>query len=193
AGETSLTEAATTEYGNGDGKLQSIITAGSISYAAYGGEIANFWVHLSYSKLIKGSIACAATAAVTCATLPLAGQHFPESAIGVGVVAVSVGSYLYYLTGLYSGFTAATGMTAAAAAATGASVLGLSLVPEEAFALDSKLDDGKPSSGIVTTFNQYAGAVTAPTTAQTSCGATNGDYVLTTTTPVCSLAIRASM
>ena len=192
AGETSLTEAATTEYGNGDGKLQSIITAGSISYAAYGGEIANFWVHLSYSKLIKGSIACAATAAVTCATLPLAGQHFPESAIGVGVVAVSVGSYLYYLTGLYGGFTAAGAITAVADNASGASALGLTLIPEEAFALDSKLDDGKPESGIVTTIDQYNGAVTAPTLTQAACG-TSGDYVLTTTTPVCSLAIRASM
>lgn len=144
--------------GNGNGQLEQCDTAGLTCTTAYqtvdgtifNGEIVQFWRHLTVAELVNGAYNGHGYDAAD----PLSGalhHSFPASKMdrnGIGVFA-SAGVNFYQI-GLVS---AADHPTA------GAYGVAASLTPEEAFKIDSKLDDGMPGAGIVLARGAQAGAL----------------------------------
>ncbi len=117
---------------------------------AFGGENAMFWVDLSTKNLIENSLTAATYAeAGGGAALTPGGtddlfSYIPEAKLGKGnfITAFSAsGRNFYQLTGV-TGIDAAGGYTLANA-----------LTPQDAFNIDSKMDDGKPLTGTVRALN----------------------------------------
>ncbi len=159
---TYIVGAATVINGNGDGLIGSIAgpatpsaagaTATVISTSVGPLEYSNFWSHLSYVGLIEGSyvpIAAAATALAVSTNFPSAKVN---AGIGVFVYGNSADSTNYYQLG-------ATAMAASQASITTANFLS----PSDAFAIDSKMDDGLPASGIVVARGSALGVDVAAT------------------------------
>jgi prepilin-type N-terminal cleavage/methylation domain-containing protein len=194
----------TNDDGNGDGLLQATNTAGSLAYANYGGEYANFWVHLSNASLIKGNYTCGTGASIAMcpsatASAVLAGSHYPEISIGNGILIVTDGGKLTYMMGLNSNFSATAAMTTATLSTTTA--MNSTLTPEEAYGIDSKIDDGKPTSGGTQTVASFGGesGTTSTTgskfvsvTASTTVCNSSTDYNVGLDAKLCSLRVRAS-
>jgi prepilin-type N-terminal cleavage/methylation domain-containing protein len=175
----------TNNNGNGNGLLES---GASGNYATYRGEMMNFWIHLSNTGLIKGSFAQTSCAANGTGCNYAVGKAYPETSVGGGVIILSSAGKLEYATGLTTSI-ASGAMTA---------IAGSTLSPEEAFAVDSKLDDGVPDSGSVTildlddpydttnaVFNNAAAAAS-------SCMVNAGSYNLTDGSKLCTIRVRAS-
>lgn len=94
--------------------------------------------------------------------------------IGINIITGPLSNTTLWLNQLAASQWGATGNNIALAVE-GATTPAASniLVPEEAWGIDSKLDDGKPTTGVLTL-----------TTGQTSCFS-GTDYILTTTSKVC--------
>ncbi|MDX2095961.1 MAG: type II secretion system protein [Alphaproteobacteria bacterium] len=149
--------------GDGDGVIENHGTAAN-------NEISLFWIHLANASLVEGSYTNVGGTAMTPAT------HNPRAKLngagwniaGLGTVAV---------TGVAS---PGTGVTAPAASTFYANSYGNAFVfgagtdallptgvlrSEEAWNIDTKMDDGKPDSGTVTTLESQGSA-----TAGAGCG-----------------------
>jgi len=199
---SAATDVAATPQANGDGDNNGFISDGTGSTATtrYSGEIANFWAHLSNMGLIKGSfiqpaaLACAANGGGCVNT---AGAGFPDVPIGTGVMALSEGTRLYWVIGTGSGALPTIGKATAAASAT--SLRGDNLTPEEAYAIDGKLDNGTPDTGAVQYIQGYSAAgvfdvaITNPAPSATTCTST-APYVYNVSVgrKLCTLRVRAS-
>lgn len=180
--------------GDGDGSLEGGDGAGAANFTNWDGEATNFWTHLSNVGLVKGSFTATSTP-----TAPVAGTNFPTLPLGTGVIALSDGSNLFYVMGVRSGVTALNADTNGST-----SILGQNLTAEESFSLDSKLDDGAPTTGgtraVVSAASsgvaQYSssGAFVAPVaSANTTSGCFNGTtYNVGVTAKTCGLRVRAS-
>lgn len=129
--------------GNGDGDGQVEQTA-----VATTNEISLIWIHLASAGLIEGSYTNVANGALT------AGTNKPRSKLGnggwnalyLGVVAMASASYFegnYGNALLFGGGTATDLPTEI-------------LKPEEAWNIDTKMDDGKPATGSVTSLERDA-------------------------------------
>lgn len=126
--------------GDGDGSI------GAAAAASQTGEVYLFWQHLANAGLIEGTYTgIAGSAAVTHHVL---GQNAPKAKLGNA--------------GWYTQFpgAAATGSTQAyflnygnyleiGASTNSAQPIGRILTPEEAWNIDTKMDDGKPGKGAV--------------------------------------------
>ncbi len=173
----------------GNGRLDDTGTAATVGNAGYDGELADFWLHLSAANMIGGSY-------VDGGATPAADVNYPGTKLKKGgILAVSSGAINYWLIGVGSGTTNADmdmGVTS-----------GIS--PEEAFGIDSKLDDGLANTGItfhlvdftaalgVTGANLIGTTATSATTcwAATPASATDGvDYLLANDTNACHLITR---
>jgi hypothetical protein len=148
--------------GNGDGLIEgwgagsTCINNGSIQA---GGEAVVFWVDLSTAHLIDGGFNTALTTiaqtGITASSTPNIASFFPAAKIGrgnyiyvyeggaeTGTPPTGFNGYNYYgisaITGVNQWITSTPGLTVA-----------------EAYAIDSKIDDGLPQTGRVTA--QYAG------------------------------------
>ena len=163
---------------NGDGVLGTVAAP-----LAFGGaptvasEQGVFFPQLSAADLITGIVP----------TLPVPlsfGGVFPQAKIdGVGLIAGSVptpsaaampANLAAVIASVPSGLYLS--VTASATAASGAATLGL--IPTQASRIDTKLDDGNPTSGSVIGY----GAAT--------CGTAALAYITSTTTNVCGLYVR---
>lgn len=200
--DTGLTD----EVGNGNGLLEDVATAGSLAYDAYSGEIGNFWAHLSNAQLVKGNYNCGTgNVGADCGTdsdgtEATTGTHFPDTAIGNGLVAVTDAGRINYVIGLPTTLTTAAAMTTTAAT-DGTSMVARTLTPEEAYGIDSKIDDGLPVSGGTQTIIQYEGegtdtstdgsAFEAETAGAATCN-TAADYNLALDSQLCTIRVRAS-
>jgi prepilin-type N-terminal cleavage/methylation domain-containing protein len=184
----------TDDDGNGNGTLED----GAGVTLDMDGEIANFWVHLSNTGLVKGSyVQTAGCSAATTNCVARAGTNFPSVPVGVGVVAVSSSGKLNYVVGVGSGnldnadnaFSATVGST---------SLVGNNLTPEEAYAVDGKLDDGDGLLGSVSAVSRYGNTaytfVAASSSASGCFTTTSGasPYNFTVATKQCTLRVRAS-
>lgn len=198
------------ENGDGDRQLEVCGTAvttcaapSSVNVAAplHSGEALQFWHHLSASELVPGFYNGCPQDAATCVDVPAdedgaLDRAFPRSKLdrnGIGVFAD--GGANYYQIGI-----AETSATAFAARA--------SLTPQEAFDLDSKMDDGRPGTGAVVVRSAQAAsyandpvvaadgdAAATPTTScitedVTATAATTWEYALTNTNLTCSLRFK---
>lgn len=131
----------------------------------HSGEVLQFWHHLSASELVPGyynGCAKGGTAVTDCGELDLG---FPRSRLdrnGIGVFADGGGNF--YQIGV-------------AEATDDAYVVEPSLTPQEAYDLDSKVDDGRPGTGsVVIRGSQSADVVNSPI------GQADGDFTGGTTT-----------
>jgi prepilin-type N-terminal cleavage/methylation domain-containing protein len=167
---TYIVGAATVINGNGDGLIGSI--AGPATPSAAGAiatvisttttnnmnlEYGNFWSHLSYVGLIEGSYPpVSATATALSLTSSATGPNFPAAKVNAGIGVFAYGnsgdSTNYYQLGV-------TAMAASQASITTANFLS----PNDAYAIDSKMDDGVPSSGIVVARGSALGVDVAAT------------------------------
>ncbi len=181
--------ATTTGNGDGDGVLEST----NNNATTFGGEVANFFVELGNAHLVKGNYSQQTPNSD-------AGVGYPALPVGGGFIAVSQGGLVYYLLGLNSGGGGA-GLQGAASKTATTSILGTSFTPQDAYAIDSKVDDGQALTGSTFAVQQYRGFTTnftKPTagTGTTSCvdsASTNGTgYRYATTAQACSLGMRAS-
>ena len=153
---------------NGDGNGQ--ITAGVVNGVA---EKFRLWQHLANAGLIEGNFAAAPTAGQA-----LIGRQWPASRYR------PAGYELHFQTNLY-GNAAGHFIKIAARAATDTTGLnGGFLKPEEAFNLDTKIDDGRSDSGklVALDSSDVTGCVTNGVTFTPG---TTGSYILTNTTKSC--------
>ncbi len=175
--------------GNGNGTLEGSTCIAYIEF--YSGEIANFWVHLANTLLVKGGYHQTDNCDEdTCGNV--AGVNFPELSVGHGIVAASSGQGLQWVLGVSPNngwtFSGLGGLE-------GASIMGDQFVPEDAFGLDSKMDDGRPNTGIVKAVSIYTsatGTFTDDAVGATDCTAVLGAYNLTYNNPVCTLKVKSS-
>lgn len=161
--------AATTDKktcnGNGDGKVQ---TAGGIT------EPLRFWQHLSNAGLITGNYTGAYTASS------------PWYATGINIPGSKLNNDTYWWMSNY-GYWAATVNTFGASYNNTLSAyslaLGANLRPEEAWNIDTKMDDGKPGTGKAIA---YKGDTSFPCTSNfNNISDTNATYNLTNSGLIC--------
>lgn len=118
----------------GNGRLDASANSGAafVGNAGFEGELVDFWLHLSAANMVGGSFVDGAAA-------PAADINYPGTRMKKGgIIAVSSGAINYWLIGVGSGTTNADFDMGA--------TTGIS--PEEAFGIDSKLDDGLANTGI---------------------------------------------
>ena len=159
--------------GNGDGYVA--FTTGS-------NEIFRFWQHMANAGLIEGQYTGVRSCAINdyCAQ---AGLNMPASKLSTGIWGThSRGTLAPGHATLWAGnygsfYTFGSRTTAAAGGHEGAV-----LKPEEAWNIDTKLDDGKPGTGTVISTPWGGGCNNAASSSDY--GAT---YALTITTPTCAL------
>ncbi len=188
--------------GDGDGLLEDRVD----TTVDFDGELANFWVHLSNAGLLEGgynqTTNCTA-GATSCAGI--AGQTFPAADVGVGILAVTSQNRLHYILGTGGASAGATTDLDGtdgnfALPASPGSAVGRSLTAEEAYSLDSKLDDGDALKGHTTAVSQYGSPTftftpevsgASDTCFTTASGANNYNFSRINGSAVCSLAVRA--
>jgi prepilin-type N-terminal cleavage/methylation domain-containing protein len=134
--------------GNGDGILRDSDEAPFY----FDGEIANFWVHLSNTGLVKGSYQQVNDCEFG-ACNNKAGIAFPDTSVAAGIVILSHYSKLNYLLG-----GGATLYAVQEGRQVENSLLEMTLTPQDAYSIDSKIDDGDPAKGIVLSVMIYNGA-----------------------------------
>lgn len=134
--------------GDGNGVIQSNWNnlPGQSDGLHWGGEITLAWVDLSTAHLIDGGFTtacavCGSITNITATTSPNVNAYLPEAKIGSGnnvyIWSLNGSNYFGVLSGMVLGQTAWT---------TG----NLNLTAQQAYAIDSKMDDGSPISGKVT-------------------------------------------
>ncbi len=181
-----LTTSVARTVGNGNGMIQD--TATVPSNTLLGGETTNFWVDLSLANMIDGSFGTLSNAAL--ATTEDINNYLPPARMGRGnyLAAYADKGYNYYQI---------IGMGSAIATA-GTPTTRKAITPQEAYNIDSKLDDGKPLTGSTIAMLTTGLAATDPGTAVAANGvcvdATNLNYLTTSAAyagaPACSLRVR---
>lgn len=163
-----VTRAGTVGRGDGNGLIEGGAAGANLAV----GEVVLLWRDLSTANLISNNFLGTDTA--TAITVP--GDYFPSAKIGKGNYVVG-----YHAAGL--GYLQIAGITATSATGAYTEFTGMRAV--DAYNIDSKLDDGVPSTGIVTAMSAVgtldAGVAAASATA-TTC------FVNDTTPPIYYLA-----
>ncbi len=150
-------------------------------------ECYRIWQHLANAGLIEGTYA-----GIDNVSTPgtLAGYNAPKAKVGAGNAAYGMqwggtatsdptifdGNYQNII--LYGGFVAS------------ASPRGAAIKPEEAWNIDTKMDDGRPGFGNVTSYKQGNAANQSPNCTTTNVASTS-NYALTTASNECALIVKA--
>ncbi len=162
-----------TETCNGD--ADGLISRESAS-ASQANEEFTAWQHLANAGLIEGSYT--GIAGSSSAVHQLAGENVPRSKLNDAVWYIGTNTYSshgVYTDGYFPNFLSIGG------AGTG-NITNLAILsPEEAWNIDTKIDDGIPQQGKVWAIG-WDDCTNAGTAA-----ATDGEYALTTTTTECGL------
>lgn len=181
--------------GDANGQINMTATAGT-------NEISTFWIHLTSAGLVEGSYTNIPNIAFT------AGTHNPRSkmnnggwnVVGLGTVTVAgVQSYTNssgaaFYAGYYAGsYGNALNFGNGGPLANAILPSGI-LKSEEAWNVDTKLDDGKPDSGAVLTFESQgsasAGSGCGNLATSTSVMAASSYDLTNTSTTACSLVFK---
>lgn len=163
--------------GNGNGKIQHLTPGGISQYA----ESFMAWQHLANAGLIDGQYS--GLTGPSGNVHQVADENVPRAKPGNAVWYVGGSSYSghgYYSDGLYENVISIGGPQA------GNITMSSAFSPEEAWNIDSKIDDGLPQHGTV-----WAVRWDHCTDAATS-AATNGAYLLLVKTQECALAFRGT-
>lgn len=138
---TSPSSGSATCNGNGDGRISSIVPALEDFSERY-----RFWQHLANAGLIEGTYTGVPAASVT---VVIAGQNIPSLRLGGGgmgiVYADTLASSISYQDGIGQHLFYLLNASGPSTISTSAPLL----TTEEAWNIDSKMDDGKPSYGKV--------------------------------------------
>ncbi len=175
--------------GDNDGTLETNLD-GAYDFD-YLGEMVNFWIHLSNLNLIKGMLSHDTACVMNCS--PLVGRELPSAAIGVGMVILTDlghSNRLFYVLGINESIEYISNGEGDAIGPAGDN-----LTPEQAYSFDIKLDDGKPDTGDITVIKRYIAGYFEidDSLAADDCFETaGGDYNLSVTTKVCTIAVKAS-
>jgi prepilin-type N-terminal cleavage/methylation domain-containing protein len=178
--------------GDNDGQIENSATAGA-------NEISTFWIHLASAGLIEGSYTNAA------GTTQTSGTHIPPSKLGNAAWRVAglgsigdngVGSPVAGATvpAASTFYDANYGNVLMLGTGTNSLLPAGVLKPEEAWNIDTKMDDGKPDLGAVLTLESQGNATAGAgcgnrATATTALAAS--DYDLTSTSSsACSLVFK---
>jgi prepilin-type N-terminal cleavage/methylation domain-containing protein len=167
--------------GDGDGQVETTGTATS-------NEISLFWIHLSQAGLIEGSYTNVANTTFTI------GTNNPRSKLsqsGWNVLTlgnVAITSTTYYPANYGNAFFFGTGTTVGTP--------GGALKSEEAWNIDTKMDDGRPDAGGVLTLESQGNATAGSGCGNIAAAATAlaaSAYDLTNTSATaCSLVMKTS-
>lgn len=181
--------AGATGQSDGNGLLEDCASGAR----GIGCETALFWNDLSWASLIDGSFnavtAGTSQPAIAATAIP---TYIPVGRMGRGnyISVYADGGYNFFQVGGWGTQTATN------------SIINPTITPQEAFNMDTKLDDGRPNTGATqarATFTTAAatGSVVDQPVTGTTCatGATNTDTYQTLTTaaagtPACSLRVR---
>lgn len=153
---------ASMRNGNGNRQLEYVTNAASglapttaatyssvdVTAPLHVGEVLQFWHHLSAAELINGSFNGTGGSGANTDNFGTLAFSFPTTRLdrnGVGVFASEGRNY--YQLGVISGSNYN---------------VEASLTPEEAFNIDSKVDDGRPTTGSVMVRSSIAASATAP-------------------------------
>jgi hypothetical protein len=161
--------------GNGDGAI-TMTTSGWY-------ERFRFWQHLANAGLIEGSYSGVTNGGDVTMQSVLAGTNAPKSKMSNGGWfdgwwGIQTGSYASYWAGDYGNV-----LLFAAGGTDGAAIL----KPEEAWNIDTKLDDGLPGTGRVMSSAPGAGGNANCTSGGISTTPASATYALGTTSIACSL------
>jgi prepilin-type N-terminal cleavage/methylation domain-containing protein len=168
--------------GDGDGAIFGIWEDSSTAHCGIceqGGETVMFWVDLSTAKLINGTFNTATPDNPPFSTTAI-GSYLPASSLGRGnYVYAWSGGYNYGTAPNYINYYSISIVSQLGDTTAVDSVPGMTVAT--AYAIDTKMDDGAPQSGIVTA--QYAnngvvwagsgGVATGPYTTATPASATS--------------------
>lgn len=177
----------TTCNGDGDGKVDN---PGS----GLGNELFRFWQHLASSGLIEGSYAGVANSSTASATHNLPGFNSPKSKLpdaGFGLYYVGAidASSLRYFPGNY-GNVVYFGKTQPTIGSPTQPILS----PEEAWNIDTKMDDGKPAVGNLVIWEEMPGSTATETCSDLPPSSTNplndSNYSLSNKTKSCSFILK---
>jgi prepilin-type N-terminal cleavage/methylation domain-containing protein len=148
--------------GNGNGLIESAGTTGLVGYM---GENVIALTHLNQANLTKeGMLTVDYTAAIT----GIADTNMPPAKLGKGnriYFTALNGLHFYFIAGFNGNTTATTAVFSAAPTD--------NMTPNEAFQIDTKLDDGIPNTGIVRPLTFAAAATVAGVAAAGEAGATD--------------------
>lgn len=141
--------------GDGDGVINLTATANT-------NEVSLFWLHLSNAGLIEGSYTNVAAASVTACGTMTPGTNNPKAKISFGgwnvlglgtVTDASAGNLIYYNSSYGNALLLGGGTTCGTATAMAGIVKS-----EEAWNIDTKIDDGKPDTGSMLVFESQGAA-----------------------------------
>ena len=177
--------------GSGDGQINETAAVGT-------NEISLFWVELAAAGLIEGSYTAVAGITMTPTTnVPLAKISAASwNVIGLGTVLPSgVASYTNATAPAASTFYAQNyGNAFLFGSGTNAQLPGGIMKSEEAWNIDTKMDDGKPDTGTVTTLesqgNATAGSGCGNLATSTSALAPSAYDLTNTSASACSLVFK---
>lgn len=132
----SITDSPTIANGDGDGLLED----GAGGTALFTGEIAQFWMQLSTTKMVKGAYAIDASP----------GKGYPMTAFGRGGIVTKYDPSVTAAITSHGANVFFIGMTGVVSAGTDETIVNSAvLYPEDAWKIDEKIDDGKPFFGSV--------------------------------------------
>jgi prepilin-type N-terminal cleavage/methylation domain-containing protein len=151
-----------------------------------GYEVTRFWQHLANSQMIKGQYTGVEGTAGT--NLHVAGVNVPPGPINNS--GYSLGSWGTADTNSSFLFPGNFDNTLTIGAKTGWQYVGFLLTPTNAYQIDTKIDDGKPGLGFIT--SQIAGNMPNCSNGSGS-QADTAIYVLTSTTKNCGLYYRGQI
>lgn len=180
-GEVSTPSTGTaTCNGNGDGRLQH--------GAATANEPFRLWHHLANAGLIEGSYTGVSNSATTSGTDILFGSNLPRGRMSnSGMMVLYLGDIAAANTTYFEGSYSHTLYYGASnPACCPSSAL---LKPEEMWNIDTKVDDGKPGTGAVLSFESY-GPSLCHTQTPGSTAASSANYNLAGTSVGCALLFK---
>ena len=128
--------------GDGDGLLEGCAGTTDVERRAQGCENILFWRDLSESNMIDSSLT---TATDSAAPLAIAGA----TAIAATFPPAKIGKGNYFLTFSQAGLNYyQISAVNSVVVTTGATTLTVAMTPNEVFQIDSKVDDGRPNTGL---------------------------------------------
>lgn len=183
--------------GDGDGVLDPYVSTTAPTWASsipsFSGEIANFWVELSNVGILSGGYrqidGCGSARGGPCSSKP--GKNLPKLAIGNGLIAASDqdDGFIYYILGIGEDNDSTEWKEH-----TNLSPISDSLTPEDAWSIDSKIDDGKPETGIALVTAEYFNYSFKldNSLSDTDCYSSHGgDYNMSLSEQACTLRIKS--
>ena len=172
--------------GDGDGQVED--GGGSTDMRFFGDAttsgVNNFFYHLGLAKIVERAF-------TTTTANVVAGTNVPTAKVGSGLIFAAYsgtkGGHYWFITG---------GNGTAAVSTLGALFGDTALTAQEAFTIDSKLDDSAPNTGIVVALNHGtptdAVEVVAQTASASTCNFTGDIYNLQASTRFCNIAAKIS-